>query len=285
MIRSSFLTVLLFVVFGGVATAGEVIDIIGGSSDLHSGPDSEYILQASWEVADPFGEFDASLGAAAALNRALGLTFSGHASRAQIEVERKMVDVATTPTPNEYDNVWPTLAPFAVEVLDALQQDFPGAFPEPVELKPFDLAPSVPPVVMRDDPHRVAVRYDGEEYLERLLQRLYFKLIQGPVLITVPYRADAPGVPEEYRDWNNFRYGSDGNTMVWDDTRVVWVDWDLTQTVVLRYENGLIACYDSGKKYYIDHTAAVAAAGAMLAHPDLAGLPTDLALNYVLTSP
>ena len=70
--------------------------------------------------------------------------------------------------------------------------------------------------------------------------------------------------------------------MVWDDTRYVWVDWDLTQTVVLMYEDGRIACYDSGRKYYIDHTAAITAAGAMLAHPDYDELPEGTSLSFVL---
>ncbi len=270
-----FIPILLVVLFG-TAFGDEKIDLIGGSDNEPDPTESEYILSASWNCVDPFGEFDSSLGAAAALNRALGLFFSGHASPAQIEIERQMAE--------GYSWNWIHLAPFATEVLMTLQEDFEETFPEPVELKPFDLAPSRQPVVMPENPHLVAVRYDEEEYLERLLQRLYFKLIQGPVLMTVPYQGNAPSVPEEYRDWNNFSYASLSNTMDWDDTRLVWVDWSLTQTVVLKYEDGLIACYDSGVKYYIDHTAAVATAGAMFAHPDLIGMSRDMALNYVLTS-
>jgi hypothetical protein len=276
MYRRFFPLIALLTLIGGMAIAEEPIDLIGGSDiDGKMSTGIGYVLEASWICADPFGEFDESLGAAGALNRALGLIFSGHASRSQIRMEREAVD--------EYSGD-AGMAPFAVDVLARLQADFGDALPEPVELIGFDLTPSEVPVVSRDDPHIVIVRYDDEEYLERLLQRLYFKLIQGPVLLTVPYRADDPSVPDEYRNWSNFRYGSNGDTMVWDDTRLVWVDWDLVQTVVLTYEDGRIACYDSGRKYFIDHTAAVATAGAMYAHPAPADLPPDTALNYMLAA-
>ncbi len=271
--RKKLFALMVFMLLNGIASAGERVDVIGGDGD--QADDSACILDASWDTVDPYGEFSSSLGAAAALNRALGLIFSGHASPEQIELERSLA--------SEYSGDCRT-APFAVEILDRLQSDFADSFPQPVMLSGFDLEPSREPVISESDPHLVAIRYDGEEYLERLLQRLYFKLIQGPVLLTVAYRADAPGVPEEFRDWRNFRYGSNGTTMEWNDVRLVWVDWDLTQTVVLTYEDGSIACYDSGRKYYIDHTAAVAAAGAMMAHPDFPGWPSDAALNYVLTT-
>jgi hypothetical protein len=263
------------------AKAGEPVDLLpttdrGSSQESDSGTGSKYILDAAWIVADPLGEFDSSLGAAGALNRALSFYFSGHASDRQLKVERDLI--------SEHGRDGVDWAPFAVRVFSEIMVDIDIPLPEPVELKPFDLTPSEPPTVSPDNPHIVSVRYDDEEYLERLLQRLYFKLIQGPVLLTVPYSGGDERVPEEYRNWNNFRYASDDNVMQWDDTRLVWVDWDLTQTVVLRYEDGLIACYDSGRKYYIDHTAAVAAAGAMLAHPDIDRYAPDGCLNFVLTS-
>lgn len=276
MTRSLILSIVLLTVFGTISFAEEEpIDLIGGPADCESeSRENELVLEASWLCSDPFGEFDPSLGAAAALNRALGLIFSGHASREQIETElSEAVDY-----PGNY-----VMAPFAVHVLRRLQDDFSDAFPEPVELVGFDLSPGDVTQVSADDSHLVAVNYEGEEYLERLLQRLYFKLIQGPVLMTVPYSGNDPSVPEEYRDWSNFRYCSNGSTMVWDESRLVWVDWELTHTVVLMYEDGKIACYDSGRKYYIDHTAAVAAAGAMMAHPEIAGMDTVPVLNYTLT--
>jgi len=257
-------------VFSGLAVAEERVDLIGGSDNSNSvKSESSYILDAAWECADPFGEFDPTLGAAAALNRSLGLVFSGHASTEQINFENELI--------HEFEGNQ-HMAHFADYVLTELQASYVGGIPEPMELKPFDLSPSG---VSFNSPQIVAVIYDREEYLERLLQRLYFKLIQGPVLITVPYCGSSLSVPEEYRDWNNFRYASDGNTMEWDDTRLVYIDWSLTQTVVLSYEDGLIACYDSGRKYYIDHTAAVATAGAMTAHPDYS---PDIPFNYVLTT-
>jgi hypothetical protein len=259
---------------GGISHADERIDLINEGKKPVTSPGSGYILEASWETADPFGEFDSSLGAAAALNRALGLVFTGHASHSQIEMQQRL---AEEPGDSSYK-----MAPFALEVLEVLQSDWDESFPEPVELKPFDLQPSEIPELLTGDPNILALRYFDEEYLERLLQRLYFKLIQGPVLLTVPYQANAPNVPDEYRDWNNFRYDNNTDTMVWDDTRYVWVDWDLTQTVVLMYEDGRIACYDSGRKYYIDHTAAITAAGAMLAHPDYDELPEGTSLSFVL---
>lgn len=266
---------ILILSSGGLSLADEGIDLIEEGKEPVTSTGSGYILDASWHYPDPYGEFDSSLGAAAALNRALGLIFTGNASRSQIEMERSM---AVETGDESY-----RLAPFAVEVLDVLQTEWGESFPEPVQLNPFNLEPSEPPMVMSDNPNMVALRYSDEEYLERLLQRLYFKLIQGPVLLTVPYCADAQNVPDEFRDWNNFRYDNNTTTMEWDDIRYVWVDWEQTQTVVLKYEDGRIACYDSGTKYYIDHTAAIAAAGAMLAHPDYDEFPEGAALNYVLT--
>ncbi|MCX6645551.1 MAG: hypothetical protein NTY09_04215 [bacterium] len=273
LLKISILAFFLFIM-AGTSIADERVDLIDGDKDPVTSTGSGYILDASWQYPDPNGEFDPSLGAAAALNRALGLIFTGNASHSQIAMERQMAEATG-------DNSF-LMAPFAVQVLEVLQNDWEETFPEPVALNPFSLAPSEPPTIMPDNPNIVALRYDDEEYLERLLQRLYFKLIQGPVLLTVPYQGDAPNVPEEFKNWNNFRYGNDTDTMVWDDTRYVWVDWNLTHTVVLMYEDGQIACYDSGRKYYIDHTAAIVAAGAMLAHPDYARLPEGTVLNYVL---
>ncbi len=266
--------ITISLLIGGISHADERIDLINEGKKLVTAPSPSYILESSWETADPFGEFDSSLGAAGALNRALGLVFPGHASHSQIQMQQRM---ALEPGDSSYK-----MAPFALEVLDVLQTDWEESLPEPVELKPFDLQPSEIPELLTGDPNILALRYFDEEYLERLLQRLYFKLIQGPVLLTVPYQADAHNVPDEYRDWNNFRYDNNTDTMVWDDTRYVWVDWDLTQTVVLMYEDGRIACYDSGRKYYIDHTAAITAAGAMLAHPDYDELPEGTSLSFVL---
>ncbi len=276
MFRRILFTTLLVLAVGGIADAGERIDLIGPDGTDSEASHSSYILDASWDCVDPYGEFDPSLGAAGALNRAIGLLFAGHASPEQIETERLMAE--------GYTGLWPRIAPFAVEVLGTLQVDYADSLPEQVELNSFDLSPSEVFLDSPDNPHIVAVRYDKEEYLERLLQRLYFKLIQGPVLLTVPYQGDAGSVPEEFRNWHNVRYSNGPGTNDWDDIRLVWVDWSLTQTVVLCYEDGLIACYDSGRKYYIDHTAAIATAGAMLLHPELDSLPPDTALNYVLTA-
>lgn len=259
----------------GQLFAGDRIDIISPDKETSTGRESEYILDAAWCISDPYGEMSPELGAAAALNRALSLVFSGHASPEVIRYQRLLAE------DREDDGI--TWAGFASDVLQELQIMMPDSFPEAVELDAFDLAPSEVPYISPDNPHLVVIRYDDEEYLERLLQRLYFKLIQGPVLITVPYRGDAESIPQEFRDWNNFIYGSNENTMLWDDTRLVYVDWELTQTVVLQYEDGQIACYDSGRKYYIDHTAAVAAAGAMMAHPDFARFSINGASSYVLT--
>ena len=276
MIRSFLTAIGFLILFGSLALAEEPVDLIGGQDVYAPGSnEEELVLDASWICSDPFGEFDPSLGAAGSLNRALGLIFSGHASSAQLDMELEEAEYY----PDDY-----SMSPFAVHVLEMLQDDFGDAFPEPVELTGFDLSPGGVTRISADDPHLVAIHYEGEEYLERLLQRLYFKLIQGPVLLTVPYSGNDPSVPEEYRDWNNFRYYSNGSTMVWDESRLVYVDWNLTQTVVLMYEDGLIACYDSGRKYYIDHTAAIAAAGAMLAHPDFNGVSPEPVLNYVLTT-
>jgi len=278
LVRITFVSLLVFLLLGGISFADERIELIGENADSsNSNNASEYIVETSWIVADPFGEFDTSLGAAAALNRALGLIFNGHAAPEQIDLERDLAEV--------HENEFHRLAPFTVEVLHELQRNFSDTFPESVELKPFDLEPSEVSIAEEDGHTFVLVKYEEEEYLERLLQRLYFKLIQGPVLLTVPYSGSDESIPEDYRNWNNFIiYESLSDTVNWDETRRVYVDWDLVQTVVLKYEDGRIACYDNGRKYYIDHTAAVATAGAMLACPDLARIADGQALNYVLAS-
>ncbi|HEX9746012.1 MAG TPA: hypothetical protein VGB30_11365 [bacterium] len=269
-------SMVLFSLLAATMAYADPVDLINASSDDIGSGVKGYSLDASWHIVDPWGESDFALGAAAALNVALSLYFDGHASREQIQLQRRMIE------DRDYESIqW---AGFASDVLGELKTDYPEAFPEDIELKPFDLSPSEPPHISGDNPHIVVVRYDDEEYLERLLQRLYFKLIQGPVLLTVPYSGDSELVPAEYRNWNNFEYASRDDTMVWDDIRLVYVDWNLTRTVVLMYEDGLIACYDSGKKYYIDHTSAVVEAGAMLAHPDFENLSTDGATSFLLTT-
>jgi hypothetical protein len=269
-----FITILLS--FASMVSASEKIDLLPEPSQTASTAQGESVVDASASDYDPWGEMDTSLGAAASLNRALGLVFSGYASTQQLQIEREMADAADAEAVR-----W---ALFASDVLARLNRTEGIDFPETLTMKPFDLSPSEKPYIAKDNPHIVVVTYDKEEYLERLLQRLYFKLIQGPVLLTVPYRADAASVPVEYRNWNNFRYGDDADTMTWNETRLVYVDWNLTQTVVLRYEDGKIACYDSGKKYYIDHTAAVVAVAAMQAHPRLNLINKDNSLAYLLVS-
>ena len=251
------------------------IDLIPGNPGQTPDGHSAYILDSSLctSSSDAPDQYDPSLGALASLNQALGLYFSGDASEAQVNYERELL---APPAP--LDMQW---AGFAARSINDLDNVLGSDLPEPVKLVPFSLEPNEP-VVQTDDPHLVRIRYDRDELLERLLQRLYFKLIQGPVLLTVPYRGDAPSIPPEYRDWHNFRYGYNPNSNVWNDTRIVYVDWSLTQTVVLRYEDGKIACYDSGKKYYIDHTAAISAAAAMLAHPLFKQMAPDGAVDYLL---
>lgn len=273
--------ILLFLIgillLTGTASAGERIDLIPAPTDGSPGELlPSYVLDAAWVTYDPWGELNTTLGAAAALNMALGLRFSGYASPEQISLERKM---AETEDPGIVK-----CASFAARVLDRLDRDRPDSFPDAVELLPVDFSPNEPPIISPDDPHLVILRYDSEEHLERLLQKLYFKLIQGPVLLTVPYQANAESVPEEFRNWHNFRYGDDPDPNTWNEVRLVYADWDLTQTVVLSYENGKIACYDSGRKYYIDHTAAITAAGAMLAHPSIRQLTEEGPIHYLLAS-
>lgn len=265
--------ILIFLLTPNALFAGEQVDLFSSSPDNDS---ESYIQEASMRIYDPAGQFDPSLGAASALNRALGLLFSGYASEEQIRLEQELL--------KNTDASFTRSASFALKVLNELNLTQKVRFPEPVELKPFDLIPSRPSMPSPDNPNIIMVYYNDEEYLERLLQRLYFKLIQGPVLMTVPYRGEDESIPEKYRHWKNFMYGSDDDPMTWNDVRFVYVDWNLTQTVVLKYEDGRIACYDHGRKYYIDHTAAVALAGAMSAHPDLHELGGLEALNYLLVT-
>ena len=263
------------ILFGNSAYGGERVTLIPpeDKEDIVA-TSSLIVMEPACPVEDSLEEFDSSLGAAAALNKALALCLLGPISPDQVLFERTL-----TQKWGPEKSRW---AIFAVEVLTRLKngEEIPSI--NRVDLIPFDLAPSEPPEILKENPHIVVLRYNDEEYLERLLQRLYFKLMQGPVLLTVPYSGDAESVPEEYRHWHNFWYGPDSDPMTWNETRLVWVDWDLTQTVVLAYENGRIACFDSGRKYYIDHTAAVALTGAMLAHPRLESITGGQPLNYVL---
>ncbi|MCK4720044.1 hypothetical protein KAU08_05275, partial [bacterium] len=91
--------ITISLLIGGISHADERIDLINEGKKLVTAPSPSYILESSWETADPFGEFDSSLGAAGALNRALGLVFPGHASHSQIQMQQRM---ALEPSASSY---------------------------------------------------------------------------------------------------------------------------------------------------------------------------------------
>ncbi len=115
----------------------------------------------------------------------------------------------------------------------------------------------------------VRIEYPRHEELERLLQKLYFNLIRGPVILSVAYSPD--DVLDDYSKYSNWQCftplkdpsaGDDG------DVHIVYVDWDHIHSVVAFLDGGRIRVADRGRIYDVDHNALVAQANAILAMPN-----------------
>jgi hypothetical protein len=156
-----------------------------------------------------------------------------------------------------------------------------------ISLKPLDLASRKTSFILQEldsDRALVRVEYPRHEELERLLQKLYFNLIRGPVILSVAY--DPLNVPNEYKQYSNWQcfssikdpsVGEDG------DVHIVYVDWSKVHSVVAYLDGGAIRVADNGRIYDVDHNALVAQANAILAMPDAKIISENgRNLNYLL---
>ena len=142
---------------------------------------------------------------------------------------------------------------------------------EMINLKPLDLASRNTPFIMQElDNSRALVRveYPRHEELERLLQKLYFNLIRGPVILSVAY--DPVNIPDEYKQYSNWQcFSSVKDSSVGEDgdVHIVYADWSKVHSVVAYLDGGAIRVADNGQIYDVDHNALVAQANAILAMP------------------
>jgi hypothetical protein len=128
---------------------------------------------------------------------------------------------------------------------------------EMISLKPLDLASRNTPFIMQElDSNRALVRveYPRREELERLLQKLYFNLIRGPVILSIAY--DPMDIPDEYKQYSNWQcFSSIKDSSVGEDgdVHIVYVDWSKVHSVVAYLDGGAIRVADNGRIYDVDH--------------------------------
>jgi hypothetical protein len=156
-----------------------------------------------------------------------------------------------------------------------------------VNLKPLSLnSDRIPEIfeTLEDNAFLVKVTYPRHEELERLLQKLYFNLMQGPVILSVAYDYDniKPGY-EQYTEWSCFRNFRDITPGANGDIHLAYVDWDDVHTVVAYLDGGRIRVADRGRIFDVDHNALVAQANAIRIIPGDALIPGKIdRLNYLL---
>ena len=158
---------------------------------------------------------------------------------------------------------------------------------EKLEMKPLDLSSSRKPVVEKKLGENVAivrVEYPRHKELERILQKLYFNLFRGPVILSVAYDPNSV-LPDcrQYSNWRCFKNLTDPSVGGDGDAQLVYVDWSKIHTVAAFLDNGRIRIIDNGKIHDVDHNALVAQANAMLACPDLNQIvKINNNLNYLI---
>lgn len=141
-----------------------------------------------------------------------------------------------------------------------------------VILKPLDLKSRQQSFIVEeigDSSALVRIEYPRHEELERLLQKLYFNLIRGPVILSVAYSFDE--VPEnfsEYANWQCFKALKDPSVGEDGDVHIVYVDWSKIHSVVAFLDGGRIRVADRGEIFDVDHNALIAQANAIMALPD-----------------
>ena len=143
---------------------------------------------------------------------------------------------------------------------------------ESLHLKPLELASSAKPEIIQKiggTAAMVMVRYPNPKELERILQKLYFNLFRGPVILSVAY--DPQNTIDgysKYKNWHCFDRFTEPGTNGDSDVHLVYVDWSKIHTVIAFLDNDRIKVVDNGKVYHVDHNALVAQANAILAYPD-----------------
>lgn len=139
-------------------------------------------------------------------------------------------------------------------------------------LKPLDFSSRRAPTIEKTldgNAALVRVEYPRHEELERLLQKLYFNLIRGPVILSVAYSSDdvLDEFPE-YKNWQCFTPLKDPSAGEDGDVHIVYVDWDNVHSIVAFLDGGRIRVADNGRIYDVDHNSLIAQANAILAMPD-----------------
>ncbi len=141
-----------------------------------------------------------------------------------------------------------------------------------VFLKPLDFKSRREPFIekeLKGGAALVRVEYPRHEELERLLQKLYFNLIRGPVILSVAYSSDdVLDDFSEYKNWQCFTPLKDPSSGDDGDVHIVYVDWDNVHSIVAFLDGGRIRVADRGRIYDVDHNALVAQANAIHAMPD-----------------
>jgi hypothetical protein len=160
---------------------------------------------------------------------------------------------------------------YADEYLQTQLRPYLNGHGETLQLKPLDLACSTKPVIVKkldENAALVRVEYPEHKELERILQKLYFNLFRGPVILSVAY--DSQNTIDgfsKYENWHCFdSYTETGPTEEYD-VHLVYVDWSKIHTIVAFLDDGRIKIVDGGKVYHVDHNALVAQANAIYAYP------------------
>jgi len=162
-----------------------------------------------------------------------------------------------------------------------------NGYGDKITLKPLELTSRMKPYVIEEigkSAALVRVEYPRHEELERLLQKLYFNLIRGPVILSVAYSSkDIPDEYSEYSNWQCFKAIKDPSVGVDGDVHIVYVDWSKIHSVVAFLDGGRIRVADNGQIYDVDHSALVAQANAIMALPDSSVImERSSELNYLL---
>ena len=119
----------------------------------------------------------------------------------------------------------------------------------------------------------VEVRYGRHEELERMLQKLYFELMRGPVIMTTAY--DPKTAPAEYANWICFQGGQREDIPGDHTVQTTFVDFRRLRTIAVTLETHSdghkIWIWDEGVRYRGDHNALVAMGIAVQLAPQLQG--------------
>ena len=176
---------------------------------------------------------------------------------------------------------------YADDYFHQMLQPSLNGYGDKIILKPLELKSRQQPYVIEEIGENAAlvrVEYPRHEELERLLQKLYFNLIRGPVILSVAYSPDVIHKDfSKYANWQCFTAIKDPSVGVDGDVHIVYVDWSEIHSVVAFLDGGRIRVADNGQIYDVDHNALVAAANAIMAFPNSSVIEERSSeLNYLI---